>query len=336
MPDEQLSSLDTIKQKHGLGGAPIAAAPKTDLSRVGTDREPSAQAAPALSPLESIKQKFGLSAAPKAAPAVPKEDFTNKYNTPLTPDQERKFQGWAKGRKNAAGGMVLNDLPDYDVRGRWQQLEAMSPEERAKAETPGAHGPDTFKKPSHITFSTESKYHGAEGHEGGVWGKDAEGKDTFTPGSANLKFHGPEGLQKYFTEQEPGLKLLPTKPPGELPQALAPTRAPAAPPGEHGFLGEIGASIAHGAGGLLKMPKSALSAFGIKAAGGLAETGERLQREYAPSPSVSGGITEHPSLLVNPRWWASTMPSLAVQILPIAIAALGGSVVAPAVGAAAG
>jgi hypothetical protein len=75
-----------------------------------------------------------------------------------------------------------------------------------------------------------------------------------------------------------------------------------------------------------------MGAFGMKAGEGLAETGEKLEREYAPSPSVSGGITEHPSLLVNPKWWASSMPSLAVQLLPIAILALGGEVVAPALG----
>ena len=256
MPDDQFSPLEAINQKFGFGGVPKVAQP--DLPRVGTDLGPSAEAAPALSPLESINRKFGLSKADlpgagtvtepstKAAPAIQSEDFTDKYNTPLAPEQEAKFQDWAQGRKNAAGGQVLNDLPAYDVRGRWQQLEAMSPEERAKAEAPGAHGPDTWKKPSHITFSNESKYHGAEGHEGGTWGKDAEGKDTFTPGAANLKFHGAEGLQKYFTERETGIKLLPTEAPRGLPQALAPTKEAPSLAGEvpvGGKLGLLGAVV---------------------------------------------------------------------------------------------
>lgn len=145
-----------------------------------------------------------------------------------------------------------------------------------------------------------------------------------------------EIVKKYGITGEgvPGVPI-PTPAPGITP-ALAPPAAPGEREGVTGFLGEIGASVAHGVGGLLKMPKAALSVLGIKAAGGLAETGAELQKEYAPSPSLTGGITEHPSLLVNPRWWASTMPSLAVQILPIAIAALGGTAIAPAAGAVAG
>jgi len=78
------------------------------------------------------------------------------------------------------------------------------------------------------------------------------------------------------------------------------------------------------------MPREIAGVFGMKTGEGLAEAGERLEKEYAPSPSVSGDITKHPSLLVNPKWWASTMPSLAIQLLPIAIAAFGGEAVAGA------
>src|SRR5208337_3869294 len=146
------------------------------------------------------------------------------------------------------------------------------------------------------------------GHEGGKWeGEEFTPPDTWKP---------PQGR------------------PGELPEALAPTRitapAPPGPPGELGFLDEISHSLARGVGGQLTMPRSIMGAFGIKAGEELAETGERLEREYAPSPSMAGEITKHPSLLLNPRWWASTMPSLAVQLIPVAIGALGGEFVGAA------
>ena len=150
-------------------------------------------------------------------------DFTNQYNTALPPEQEAKFQEWAKTAKNGAGGSVMNDLPDYDVRGRWQQLEAMPPQERAVAEAPGAHGPDTWKKPSHITFSNESRYHGVDGHEGGTWGKTG-GQDNFTPGATNLAIHSRQGLSTYFQQHEPGIIL---NLPPEQPPALSAYRPPA-------------------------------------------------------------------------------------------------------------
>ena len=108
--------------------------------------------------------------------------------------------------------------------------------------------------------------------------------------------------------------------------------------GERGFLNELGASAVRGVAGIAKMPRAIMNVFGVHTGEGLAESGEKLEKEYAASPSVSKGITESPSLLASPKWWASTLPSLAVQLIPIAIATLGGEVAAPAlgVGAAAG
>jgi hypothetical protein len=125
-------------------------------------------------------------------------------------------------------------------------------------------------------------------------------------------------------------------PPGQLPEALAPTRPGApeapAPPSQPSWLGELGneagRSVMRGLAGLEKAPRAILSMFGVKGAEGLAESGERMEREYPESPDVAGSLTEHPSLLLKPRWWAAALPSLAVQILPITLAALA----APAVG----
>ena len=81
-------------------------------------------------------------------------DYTDKYNTPLTPDEERRFQAWA--RKNP---QRLKDLYDYDVRGFW----------KAGRKTSGnGHGGDEFKKPNHPTFSTYSNY-SSPLRQGGTW-----------------------------------------------------------------------------------------------------------------------------------------------------------------------
>src|SRR6185369_12150240 len=73
---------------------------------------------------------------------------------------------------------------------------------------PGQHYPDTYKLPNHITFSDESMYHGGD-NQGGHWGTDEKGRDTFTPGPTNLKNYSMEALQDYFKRVEPDAVLLP-------------------------------------------------------------------------------------------------------------------------------
>jgi len=75
--------------------------------------------------------------------------------------------------------------------------------------TPGQHYPDTYKLPNHMTFSDESIYHGQNGAQGGHWGTDEQGNDTFTPGRTNLEQHTMGELRDYFQRVEPNAKLLP-------------------------------------------------------------------------------------------------------------------------------
>ena len=132
-------------------------------------------------------------------PDTDPHDFTDKYNTQLTPEQEQQFQSWVTQQSQATGRNVSNDLYDYDLRGDWAQGAAR--DERG-------HGTDTFKKPNHPTFSTGSKYHGADDTEGGEWGKADDGSWTFKPGKSNLEHFSPEELKDYFDKVEPGNKLL--------------------------------------------------------------------------------------------------------------------------------
>ncbi len=125
-------------------------------------------------------------------------DFTDRYNTPLSPDQEQTFQTWVANRSNAIGRDAGRDLFDYDVRGQW--LAGQSPK-------PGEHGIDTFKKPNHPTFSTQSQYHGADDHQGGEWLRQGD-KWAYRPSRTNLDMYGSAGLGRYFSEREPETNLM--------------------------------------------------------------------------------------------------------------------------------
>jgi hypothetical protein len=136
-------------------------------------------------------------------------DYTDKFNTPLSPEQEQQFQGWMVEQSKIPGPNgktrdVSKDLYDYDMRGDW--LQGANRDERG-------HGTDRFKKPNHMTFSTGSQYHGAEGNEGGEWGKRSDGSWTFKPGKTNLKNYSPAEMRDYFGQVEPGNEVI-------LPEAI--------------------------------------------------------------------------------------------------------------------
>ncbi len=113
-------------------------------------------------------------------------DFTNYYNTPLTPQEEQQFQQWAAQR----GG--TGDLYDYDMRGFWKG---------GYQTAENGHGTDLFKKPNHPTFSDQSMYAGRDGWLPGRWQDQ-----TFTRGKTNV--YDLPWLQNYFREVEPGVTLI--------------------------------------------------------------------------------------------------------------------------------
>jgi hypothetical protein len=145
-------------------------------------------------------------------------DFTGRFNTQLSPAEEQAFQAWlAKSGKEG-------DLRDYDLRGAWKA--------DAKAAANG-HLPDTWKKPNHPTFSTESVYNGVDGKVGGEWIEEGKDKWRFVASRTNVANMGRDGLNEYFRRTEPDAKLE-IPPPGDLlygkpkPRDV-PTPTPAAP-----------------------------------------------------------------------------------------------------------
>lgn len=123
------------------------------------------------------------------------EDCSDKFNTVLSPDEEEKYQAWATENHREM------DVYDYDLRGAWKELRSgtMSEDERG-------HLGDKYKKPNHPTFSDQSIYSGQDGVAGGVWSRNAEGKDVYTPGR-KLSSVEADRLRRYFLRNEPGVML---------------------------------------------------------------------------------------------------------------------------------
>lgn len=141
---------------------------------------------------------------PNKSPTKVDDDyFKNNFNTKLDSMNERAFNDWAAMRSEQHGRDVLQDLHDYDLRGYWLSEGYKDTEGGTK------HGPDTFKKPNHPTFSNESIYHGEmspfnKPWEGGRWGKD-----SYTPSKTMLEHtHDKLFLANYFRTREPKIKLV--------------------------------------------------------------------------------------------------------------------------------
>lgn len=125
------------------------------------------------------------------------KDMSNKYNTKLTPQEEKQFQTWASQNNRQ------NDAYDYDIRGAWKETISGSMSEDARG-----HLGDKYKKPNHPTFSDQSTYNGVDGNKGGTWKELEGGKYAFVPSAHNLKNMPPEELQKYFDQVEQGTAVL--------------------------------------------------------------------------------------------------------------------------------
>ena len=128
------------------------------------------------------------------------EGMTDKYNTKLSPPEEAKFRQWVQAMSAAKGRDFAQDAFDYDIRGLYKKLgdTALAVAQQGQ----DVHFEDTFKKPNHPTFSTQSQYSGQNGFEGGRWTKTADGKDQYTPSESVLKMWGPQELLGYWERAE--------------------------------------------------------------------------------------------------------------------------------------
>ena len=131
------------------------------------------------------------------------KDLTDAFNTALSPEEEAKFKEWFDKLNSdiAQNGQEPYTLADYDFKGFWKKyVEAANEASDEVSRQVGDvfHFTDEFKKPIHITFSTDSIY-STEKMLGGVWEKvekidEASGKLekvwTYIPSAFVLANHG--------------------------------------------------------------------------------------------------------------------------------------------------
>jgi hypothetical protein len=114
---------------------------------------------------------------------------------PVTPGQRPTFEQWLKQ-------YGIRETPDYDYRGAYEA--GLQPDPAT------GHFNDTFKRPNHITYSTESRYsQGENAPPAGRWEGSDETGWTFYASPTNIaNAGGVKGLQQYFRKYEKDAKLV--------------------------------------------------------------------------------------------------------------------------------
>lgn len=119
-----------------------------------------------------------------------------QYETKLTPQQAAGLPAWAAtvgALQGRSAEQVMRDAYDYDIHGAY--LQGLRADGRG-------HMADTFKKPNHPTFSTQSQYHGVDGNAGGIWSTNPNGTSNFNPGPTNMDYRTPQQLDEYWSQVE--------------------------------------------------------------------------------------------------------------------------------------
>lgn len=97
----------------------------------------------------------------------------------------------------------ISDTTSYDLESAYNELPYKMMKRFATGET---HLPDTFKKPTHPTFSDESKFHSEE-TPGGHWEQQVRNRKEywqFTPSEFNIKnMGGVKAYKKWWDENQP-------------------------------------------------------------------------------------------------------------------------------------
>ena len=122
----------------------------------------------------------------------------DQFNTVLPPDIEKEYKNFVADASLDTGRDYSKNENDYDLRGFFLE------QGQSGLKASNTHGPDTYKKPNHPTFSNESKYSTPE-NPGGVWLGP-----NFMP-SAN-QISTPQKVKKlkdYWSRVEQGKLLLP-------------------------------------------------------------------------------------------------------------------------------
>lgn len=141
-------------------------------------------------PKKKDQKKVGSVIFPELESETPstlkKQIDPSKYETKLNFEEEGKFQSWLTAQKES-GNIQQGDYDfykkndygyNYDFRAAFKAGENSSINKTDNQ----PHWSDIGKKPNHPTFSTESKYNGADGNIGGTW----EGEKFIPPKSIDI------------------------------------------------------------------------------------------------------------------------------------------------------
>lgn len=134
------------------------------------------------------------------------EYWKQNYNTALTDKEEAEFKQWTEAQSKEQKRDVSKDDSDYDLSGYWLK--------EGKKNNGGGHMPDTYKKPNHPTFSTESIYHGRDDlmggrFNGGKWSGNDKSGWSFEPTYRMLTTtHKLGDMKRYMAKNEKGVKLI--------------------------------------------------------------------------------------------------------------------------------
>lgn len=229
-----------LKDQIGKVIAQTMTAPNPDASGDAPQQPATGSTATAPAPVAAMPNAPGATpaAAPAADPQLYMADPSKRFNTPLSPNDQISFNKWATDNNR------LGDMKDYDMQGAWKA---------GAGQADNGHFPDTFKKPNHPTFSTESMY--ANQGNPGQWNGD-----NFTPTTQTLaNMGGQAGAQAYMAQSDPGATMG-AEPPAnamagaglQLPTAqgaptpAAPMAAPAPAPAPSAGLSTVGPQPASG------------------------------------------------------------------------------------------
>ena len=112
------------------------------------------------------------------------------------------YQNWLKYRSGLQKRDISQDEHDYDLESYYNSLK-YNPNE----ESSDMHLPDTYKKPNHPTFSSQSIYNIPGIQEGGQWIENEDKKWSFTPSDLNLRNMSAEQMVDYFSKADPNAEL---------------------------------------------------------------------------------------------------------------------------------
>jgi len=126
----------------------------------------------------------------------PSLKYVSNYNTGLNQQEFNEFWDWAKQRYGDQD-RVLYEMGAYDLQGAWKAIK----NKEIDFDPQTGHLPDTYKKPNHITFSNESRYHDGKNFVGGQWQQNGQ-RWRFKPSPLTLQMYGQDYLKKYFSEYE--------------------------------------------------------------------------------------------------------------------------------------